>query len=897
MARQRRGTTSNAASRASSGGGSVDSGLRRAAATLERLSARINASFRPLAQMANTVATAYANIARSTGRIAASLRSAAESMKQLASYKPPASGPTAGGAAASVATGAATGVAESAAALASTAALPKLWAMLAGSSASVATTTAASATAISASAGVSSTLSSMLASSASAAGGVLAALGPVLPIVLAIGAAGVAIYTVWKELDQIWPGIVGDLAAAAKWLVELGAATARLVNPWTYIKGAVNLVGRAIGAVRDGVVATAGAVQSLLVGAANAAVSAWAKLSGLVTATASRVASAARTTGAALATMGTVASSAVAAARDVLAGMLEKLAYAGVVVAGLGAAIVGPLTMAAQRFGEAGDAVDRLAKRAGASAEAMSEWAYIAELTGVSTTELADAISKVGGEKAFEELVYEIASIEDPLQRAAVAKDEFGDGWKSLMPLFAQGADGLNAMSREANALGLTFSGPAASSASALARSYQLLRDGLQGLWQTVGQAVAPAIEDWNQLLVGAIKGAVAWAKANQPLIAQVFRVAEAAATAGAAVAAIASTIMPAIPLVLGLATAAAAGGAVWGKYGQSIMAVVGPIITSVQELYAEVERVFGGIGDAIRAGELELAVQIAWLGVQTAWAAGLQSLADMTGGALGGILDALASGDWQSAGEQAWAQVQIIFEQGMSTIEQLWADLKIGIDGVVTHVRQAWNTALDSIASQLDRLIAKTAQMLGAVASYDVTGGAAKAAEALNGIGTMRSDATGANAALGAVSDERRKMIQADAAAAKEARDGRIAGLQQQSGAMAASAGRSVDPVVSDLQKRLDDALANAAALRAEADARSKDAALKIEKRIQDGGAEGLKRSSSGTTFSASALVAMGGKGPSKMEQIGQQQLVKMDKQIEKLDEIKKAGALEFVA
>lgn len=847
--------------------------------------------------MASTVATAYANIARSTGRIAASLRSAAESMKQLASYRPPASGPTAGGAAASVATGAASGVAESAAALASTAALPKLWAMLAGSSASVATTTAASATAISASAGVSSTLSTMLASSASAAGGVLAALGPVLPIVLAIGAAGVAIYTVWKELDQIWPGIAGDLAAAAKWLGSIAMWTISLVNPWTYFKAAVGLVSRAIGGVKDAIVGTANAARTLLVGAANAAVAAWHKLSGLVTATAARVASVARAAGAALSAMGSAAAAGLGAARDATAALLERLAYAGIVVAGLGAAIVGPLTIAAQRFGEAGDAADRMAKRAGVSVEMMSELAYVADRVGVSTDALADAIANAGGEQNFQVLVDQVAAIEDPLARATAAEKAFGAAGKALLPLFDQGPRGLAAMRDEANALGLTFSGPAAASASALARSYQLLRDGLQGLWQTVGQAVGPAIEDWNQLLVGAIKGAVSWAKANQPLIAQVFRVAEAAAMAGTAVAAIASTIMPAIPLVLGLATAAAAGGAAWSRYGQSIMAVVGPIIAKVQELYAEVERVFGGIGDAIRAGELELAVQIAWLGAQTAWTAGLSSLASVTSDAMGGILNALAAGDWQSAGEQAWSQVQIVFEQGMSTIEQLWADLKIGIDGVVTHVRQAWNTALDAIAAQLDRLIVKTSQMLGAVASYDVTGGAAKAAEALNGMGTMRSDASGANAALGSQADERRKAIQADAAAAKESRESRIEDLRSQAGGLAVQAAQTVDPVMAGLQQRLDDALKKAAALRAQADARSKDAALKIGGKIQEGGVEGVKRSSSGTTFSAAALVAMGGKGPSKMEQIGQQQLVKMDKQIEQLGEIKKAGAMEFVA
>ena len=98
--------------------------------------------------------------------------------------------------------------------------------------------------------------------------------------------------------------------------------------------------------------------------------------------------------------------------------------------------------------------------------------------------------------------------------------------------------------------------------------------------------------------------------------------------------------------------------------------------------------------------------------------------------------------------------------------IEQLWADLRISIDAVVTYVRQAWNTALNAIAAQLDKIIAKTAQVLSKV--WDPSGNAGKAAEALNAMGTLRGDATGANATLAADAEERRKAIEADAAAAE---------------------------------------------------------------------------------------------------------------------------------
>jgi hypothetical protein len=78
---------------------------------------------------------------------------------------------------------------------------------------------------------------------------------------------------------------------------------------------------------------------------------------------------------------------------------------------------------------------------------------------------------------------------------------------------------------------------------------------------------------------------------------------------------------------------------------------------------------------------------------------------------------------------------------------------------------------------------------------------------------------------------------------------------------------------------------------------ARSKDAALKIGGKIQEGGVEGIKRSSSGTTFSASALVAMAGKGPSKMEQLAKEQLAKTDEHIQATRDLKEAMEITVTA
>ena len=876
MARQRPRRT---AERSQSSGGRVDAGLARAAAILGRLANRISQLFAPIERIATNVASTFAAIAQASSKIAASLRSTAASLKEIKGMAAGGGGGGQRGVGTAAAQGAVSGVAEGVGALAASSGLPALWAKISGASAATAATTATTSASIAASAGS----AAGFASSAAAAGAALAAAAP---YVLAIAAAGATIYVVWQQLEAIWPTIVQDLVAAAKALSSVVQFTVALANPMTYVRAAWAAIAAPVRLVTAGVSKLAGLTRDALVGAVNAVRSAWDRVSSAVQATVSKIGSALRSTGAAAARVGQAIAGGFRSAAAGANYLLERTALAGLALAGLGAAVVGPMTVAANRFGEAGTSAAELATRAGASAQAMSELAYAADRVGVPIGEVADAIASVGGEANFIALGDEIAQISDPARRSAEAIEAFGAAGPRLLALFDRGPEGLRAMREEAVRLGLTFDGPAAASASALTRSYQMLQDGLRGLWQTIGQAVAPAITDWNELLVGAVQGAIRWAKANQPLIANIFRLAEGAVMVGTAIATIAGSIGPALPAILGLATGAAAAGVAWSTFGESVRRVVGPVVAAAQRLYGEVSRVFGGITDAIRGGQLELAVEVAWLGIQAAWVGGLNALTSITNTAIGGIADALASGDFASAGRQAWGQIQIAFEAGAQTLDTVWTSILNGIDRVATYLREAIVNALKEVARALDSFVAGAAQRFADM-------GLTSAAESLNSLGSLNAmipSAAGAQEELAARIAERERRT----AAEREASEKRIAELRAQSGAEAGAAGAAAETRRAELQAKLDDAIKRAAEARREAMAKTP---LEIERdRIlgdRQGAGVGV---SSGATFSAAALMALGGRGAGP-EQLQRQQLAKLDKQIEQNERLIRAVAMEFVA
>lgn len=174
-------------------------------------------------------------------------------------------------------------------------------------------------------------------------------------------------------------------------------------------------------------------------------------------------------------------------------------------------------------LGGVGDQFDKMALRTGLSTEALSEYAHAAEMCGASISDVegamrsmaaqlvaaqngssraqkafsilglsVDAIAGRSPEEQFDAIARAISSIEDPTQRAGAALKIFGSAGTSLLPLFAQGPDGLAKLREEARALGVSIDSETATLGANFTDSMTRLRAAVQGLGLAVSKLLTP---------------------------------------------------------------------------------------------------------------------------------------------------------------------------------------------------------------------------------------------------------------------------------------------------------------------------------------------------------------------------------------------------------------------
>ena len=219
-------------------------------------------------------------------------------------------------------------------------------------------------------------------------------------------------------------------------------------------------------------------------------------------------------------------------------GKIGKLAKGlGKGLAGIGVAAVGMGLASVKSFADAGDEVQKMALKTGFSTEALSELKHAANLSGTSIQGLekgfkkmssvvldaqqglstgTDALAMMGmtvedlagldPEQTFLKMSEAIADIEDPIIKAAAAQDVFGKAGVDLLPMLANGAEGLKEMREEANDLGLVFSQEAADDAADFKDSLTKLQGAFSGLMKEIGQALMPVLDALIPVLIDLVK-------------------------------------------------------------------------------------------------------------------------------------------------------------------------------------------------------------------------------------------------------------------------------------------------------------------------------------------------------------------------------------------------------
>lgn len=441
----------------------------------------------------------------------------------------------------------------------------------------------------------------------------------------------------------------------------------------------------------------------------------------------------------------------------------------GAATGAVGSAILAPFAAALPTFLSVGDAMGKMSARTGVSVEALSQLKHAAEQSGSSVdglekgfrgmarfsfdlerglstaTDVADELGlsfdDLAG-KTPEEQMLSIADrlkgIDDPGKRAALAMKVFGKSGAEMLPMLNQGADGIRALMAEADALGLTMRGEDAKAAEELTDALNILKEQFTAIQVKIGAAVAPALTALAKRIAPVVTWVINWLDQNRALVRQVALVGAIIFGVGAALTFFGGLAFAASLAIGGLISVIGFASAVVGVLGAVIGVIASPVGLAVAAVLAAVaaffsftavgrsmagifgetmagiwatfQSTFGGIANALKAGDLGLAAQIAWTGLQAAFwqgLAGIAAVVDLFGSdTLGGMASALMSGQWLNAARLGWIELKSIFVEGAVAIEQAWSMLTIGLanmlDGAITSIRKKWTDASGWLAKQI---------------------------------------------------------------------------------------------------------------------------------------------------------------------------------------------------
>jgi hypothetical protein len=407
----------------------------------------------------------------------------------------------------------------------------------------------------------------------------------------------------------------------------------------------------------------------------------------------------------------------------------------------LGAALAVPLIAAAKSFAEMGAEMARMSQRTGASVESLSALGYAAENSGVGMESLETGLKKMqkavgeasmgnmaaamsfaklhiaigqlrglSPDKQFELIADRIDQIRDPAQRAAMAMEIFGKSGTELLPLISGGAAKINGLMREAQRLGMVMSKEDAGAALKLSQAMTDLWASIKMAAFQVGAALAPVLVPLIEKIRSVLGNVINWLKHNRAFVVSAAKMVAIIVTLGAGVfllgAAFTSlaAVLGGLAAVVGIALnpfvliAGLVGGAVFAfvkftdagkKLWKEVKAFMAPILDTFKET-------FGGIKDAISAGDLALAGRIALTGLQLAMREGIAQISTAVGGDAGNMISdiggKLLNGDLSGAWSDVIDGMQVIWAGFSSSVVSVFS-------GVVDAVIDLWDGLTGKIA------------------------------------------------------------------------------------------------------------------------------------------------------------------------------------------------------
>jgi hypothetical protein len=440
----------------------------------------------------------------------------------------------------------------------------------------------------------------------------------------------------------------------------------------------------------------------------------------------------------------------------------------GVGLIGIGAAITGPLAASAGVFAQMGSKIYDMSKRTGISAEKLTELGYAANQTGTdldtfegvikrmqkSIAGIADesegttgSLDKLGisfedlagksPDQQFEIIAAALNKIEDPTLKAAAAMSVLGKSGTAILPMI----DELASLQARARELGVVMTTEDAKAADKFGDILSDLWAQLKRVNFLVGEAVGKFLQPYAEAATRVMKTIIDWVKEHQKLVGAIAAVGVVLVAAGAAFVVL-GTVITSVGVVLGAAAVSiVAIGTALGALVTPIgfvtvaFAALGASLTlntetgakalsylgdKFSELAAIAKDTFGGIADALMAGDIQLAAKILWTGLKLAWTTGTADLRKIWI-------------EFQSDFAQTFASVvggiQLAWIEAISVMTKAWAGfattVKIGAAEIQNALVQVGAAIADKLGDKTAKGIAavSTAQKDAAVTSAVATG------------------------------------------------------------------------------------------------------------------------------------------------------------------------------
>lgn len=580
-----------------------------------------------------------------------------------------------------------------------------------------------------------------------------------------------------------------------------------------------------------------------------------------------------------------------------------RVSQVGAGISAAGGAILAPFAQAVRTFADVGDKLDKMSQRTGVSASALAELGFAAEQSGTDMDKVENAIRRMqktigdanrglstavdgldnlglsaqqlngmAPEDQFDLIARRLREIKDPTQQAAAAMDVFGSRTgTALLPML----NDLEKLKQEARDLGLVPADEEVKKAAAVTDAINRIKRSFGAVLFTVGAQFADVVLAAAEAVKNVVVQVQEWVKNNKGLLMTIAGVGAALVIAGGALTAIGGTIifvgfaLTALGTILGALTsplalivAAIAGGVTaWAMFTESGQKTMGVLQRVFGDIFKTAKDTFGGIGDALRAGNLELAAEIAFTGLQLAALQALGAIRELFGDTVANVIGQLASGDLQGAWDTMTAGLAAAWDSLMQGIISAMAS---AADALIDLWAQTTKTILKGLVgnSVFERLLGLDKQR----EEYDRL--EAKRRELAKKLGIEFKPDKSFDDQLTADIDQ---IVNSKATNAKEA----VAGLESAAADMARASQKKIDSrnrevgnsfskAAEELQQRLEMLTAKAA----------KEAGATVSERDKGGGeaqAPGLRGAAGGigVTFNAAAAIAAGFQGASPQQKM----------------------------